>query len=791
MNTKAKFIIILALSFIAGCLSANNQGLEKAKLYSDQSIDFYQKAIREYRQTLSISKDKESIKFKLGNLYYQHGDYDKAIEVLSGSTSLEARKLLAYSYYRSNDFTDALSVFNKLGELSDDEYLYYYGLTSERLNLFDQSKKLYQQIKSRQYSLLAGERIKSIDSLTQESSIQELDPAIYQIIKNSPKQADYPQAAALILISDEKLDVLADNTAVFERHFLVKILNDRGKTFGEIEIEYDSTDEKVELLYARTIKPDGEVINVGDKHIRDVSKYLNFPLYSNARVMIVSMPEVAIGSIIEYKVKIYQNRLVNKKDFYTSYLVQESDPVISAKFTVSFPKDRKINLLTLNEKYNYFNAQLAPQITEKDNRKIYYWEFKKTPEIIPEPDMPPASEIVTAFLLSSFDSWEEIYKWWWDLAKDKIAVNEEIKKKVSELIKDKDTDLQKAEAIHNWCVQNIRYVAVEYGEAGHEPHKAVDIFKNKYGDCKDQSVLMVGMLKEAGLDAYLVLIGTKGVFKLEENFPSLLFNHCIVALQIKDDIMFLDPTAETVSFNDLPSADQDRKVFVFFADGGRILTTPLLPSNQNRTEIKTKISIKEDESIQANREVSTYGLFNSVQRYWFKYTMPILIEETLREKANSFSPGAELLDYKIENLEDQQKPIKLVYNFKGPEFLVKAGQARIIPNLGSVDLSYVSKEKRVYPIDLSILSEKVDVAEFAIPGNFKIRFMPESKTEDSKWLSFVNKYETGDGKIIFTQKSIIKTLQVSQEDYQEFKKFLEGLSREINQCIVLEKTDAK
>jgi hypothetical protein len=44
MNTKAKFTIILALSFFAGCLSANNQGLEKAKLYSDQSIDFYQKA---------------------------------------------------------------------------------------------------------------------------------------------------------------------------------------------------------------------------------------------------------------------------------------------------------------------------------------------------------------------------------------------------------------------------------------------------------------------------------------------------------------------------------------------------------------------------------------------------------------------------------------------------------------------------------------------------------------------------------------------------------------------------
>lgn len=787
----AKFIIIFAIVLYASCLGANNQGLEKAKLYSNQSIDFYQKAILEYKQVLSAAKDKDSLRLELGNLYYQHGDYDKAIEVLAGVNSTEAKKLLAYSFYKSNNFTDALAIFNKLGELSDDEYLYYYALTSERLNLFDQAKKFYLKIKGSEYNPLATARIKSIDSLSQASTIQKLDPAIYKIIKEAPGQEKYPQASALILLSDEKMDILPDNTSVFERHFLVKILNDRGKSFGEIEIGYDSTDEKVELDFARTIKPDGEVIKVGDKHIRDVSKYLNFPLYSNARAMIISMPEVAVGSIIEYKVKIYQSRLVNKKDFYTAYTVQESEPIIQEKFTLSFPEERKASLLMLNEEYNYFKAKLAPRISEKDGKKIYSWEFRNIPEIIPEPNMPPASETVTSFLLSSFSSWDEIYKWWWDLAKDKILASSDIKQKVSQLVKDKAADRQKAEAIYDWCIQNIRYVAVEYGEAGHEPHKAEDIFRNKYGDCKDQSVLLITMLKEAGLDAFPVLIGTKGVFKLDDKFPSLFFNHAIVALKINNEVIFLDPTAETVTFGDLPNDDQDRKVFVFFKEGGKILKTPLMSANQNRTESKTKITIKKDESIEARREVATYGLFNSVQRYWLKYTMPILIEETLREKANSFSPGAELIDYKIDNPEDQQKPVKLIYNFKGPEYLTKAGQARIIPNLGSVDLSYVSKEKRTYPVDLGMLSERVDIAEFGLPSNFKIRFMPESKIRDSKWLSFVDQYEAKDGRIIFTQKSIIKTTQISKEDYLAFKKFLEGLSREINQCIVLEKVDGQ
>jgi tetratricopeptide (TPR) repeat protein len=786
MDKRFISVITFLLIFTAGCATTDNIHLQKAIQFANKSQDFYQKAIQEYKWALEISGDKATINFKLGQLYYHHGDYDKAIEILSSVDNIEAKKILAYSYYKSNNFTDALSIFNKLGDLEDDEYLYYYGLTSEKLNLFDQAKKIYQKLKSQKYIVLAQRRIKSIDSLIEATNIKELDPYIYKIIKDSPTQKDYPQASALILLSDERYEVSNDNTAVFERHFMVKILNERGKDFGEVEIGYDSTYEKVELIYARTIKPDGKVIQVGDRHIRDVSKYLNYPLYSNARALIISMPEVAVGSIIEYKVKIYRSRLINKKDFYIGYLLQESEPVILAKFMLSVPKERKINFLVVNEKFNYFNAELSPKIIEENNKKIYYWEFQNIPEVIPEPQMPPTTEVVTSFLISTFNSWQEIYKWWRDLAEDKIYVNDQIKQKIAELIKDKQTDIQKAQAIYNWCAQEIRYVAVEYGQAGHEPHKAEDIFKNKYGDCKDQAVLLVSMLREIGLDAYLVLIGTKGVFKLQESFPALMFNHAIVCLRIDGRLIFLDPTGETVSFGDLPASDQDRKVLVFFDDEGKILTTPLFPATQNSTKIKTSIEINNDESIQAVREVITSGFYNQTQRWWLKYTKPILIKETLKEKANSISPGAELIDYKIENLEDSQKPIRLTYRFNGPEYLIKAGRARIIPNLGSIDLSTVAKEERSYAIDIDVLGESTNIVEFYIPHNFKISFMPKNITYNTKWFNFENLYEFNDGKIIFTQRKIMKTKYISQEDYKDFKNTLERLSREINQCIVLE-----
>ena len=73
-----------------------------------------------------------------------------------------------------------------------------------------------------------------------------------------------------------------------------------------------------------------------------------------------------------------------------------------------------------------------------------------------------------------------------------------------------------AKLIHEFVAKDIRYVAIEYGDSGYEPHHAKEVFVNRYGDCKDQAILLITMLKEAGIEAYPVLIGTRGVFLYQE-----------------------------------------------------------------------------------------------------------------------------------------------------------------------------------------------------------------------------------------------------------------------------------
>ncbi len=776
---------VLLAALFSGCGNSGGRvSLQEAVQKYEQD---YFAAVELYKKSIQEGRDADNLHFELGNLYFGHADFKAAIEEFKKSAHSQAGKMSAISYYRLGDFVETLKIFGEEKNL-DDEALYYFGLTCEKLNLFDKALENYRRIKSPGFTGQAKLRLEIIEKQGAQARIQDLDPETALVISGAPSPEKYPQAGAQVLLCDEKVEVTADNKEISSLHYIVKILNERGKEgFSEAHIDYDSTFEKVELEYARTIKPDGTVMEVGSRHLRDVSKYMNFPLYSNARVFIISFPEIAEGASIEYKVKIFRNQLVNKKDFVMGYPVQSSEPVILANFTLVMPENRALSIKTINGAYNYFGAELKPKTEQLAGKTIYRWVFKEIPQIIPENGMPPAVEINPTIILSTFQSWQDVYSWWWVLAKDKIKADSDIKAKVQELTAGAKNDEEKIRAIYNFCAKDIRYVAVEYGQAGYEPHHAADIFRNKYGDCKDQAVLLTAMLNTAGFQAWPVLIGTKEAYNLDENFPCMLFNHAIAAVKFEERLVFLDATAETCSFDDLPPGDQERKVFLCGEDGYKIESTPLYSSGHNLISQSVNIKIAEDESIIAEKAVNCFGVYSQSQRYWLLYTMPEVVREQIAAKAQELSIGAKIESYKVENLNNLDKPVELSYKFRGQEYLIKGGSLRIMPQAGNLEAGLVAKDSRRYPIDFGFLDIKYLELNLLLPANFVIKYIPPDIVEDSPWMKFEALYTPEKGKLVFKQKIELKKNRISEAEYQAFKVFYENLAKLLKQRAVLER----
>jgi len=329
-------------------------------------------------------------------------------------------------------------------------------------------------------------------------------------------------------------------------------------------------------------------------------------------------------------------------------------------------------------------------------------------------------------------------------------------------------------------------VAVAYGDAGYEPHQAAEIFANKYGDCKDQAILLIAMLQEAGIEAYPVLISTWDSITTQTDMPALLFNHAIAALPLDGTLVFMDPTDSVVSFGDLPVMDQGRSTLVFYPDRYQFVTTPLFEPAFNSAESRMVIRVHADESIDAERSVATKGSYRQAQRHWLKYTMPILIEEGIKQRVRGFADQAELKEYTISGVEDLNAPVTLSYTFFAPRFFVEAGPIRILNTFDHWDTSGVSKATRRYPIARPGLEEHVDRIEVALPDHLAVKYVPPDTDVTTPWFYFSQRYETQGHGLCVTSVHRVKVREIPVADYPAYKEKIEAIASTVNQHVILE-----
>ncbi len=111
----------------------------------------------------------------------------------------------------------------------------------------------------------------------------------------------------------------------------------------------------------------------------------------------------------------------------------------------------------------------------------------------------------------------------------------EITAKAQELIAGAPDFYTKLSRITDYIQKNIRYFIIERGIGGWQAHYAGDIYRNRYGDCKDKATLLISMLQAVGIRAhYLHVDSRRGIIDPED--PSLEGNHMISAIEIPDGV---------------------------------------------------------------------------------------------------------------------------------------------------------------------------------------------------------------------------------------------------------------
>ena len=302
--------------------------------------------------------------------------------------------------------------------------------------------------------------------------------------------------------------------------------------WGQIQVGYNSANERVEIPYVRVIKADGTVVKAGDDAVQDLSAPLEqqAPVYTDYRVKHITVPGLRPGEVLEYRVVTVIHTPLAPGEFWTDYDFDKTNIDLDEEVDVDVPASRPLKLKT--------KPGMDPKISDQDGRRLYHWtnthlqreDDKKDKDKIndkkkkktPDDDRPDIQ-------LTSFVSWEQIGRWYASLEKDRRAPSPEVRAKAAELTKGLNTDLDKVQALYDFVAKNFRYVSLSLGVGRYQPHAASDVLHNQYGDCKDKHTLLASLLEAEGMHASSVLINSSR--KLDPDVPSpSQFDHVITLL---------------------------------------------------------------------------------------------------------------------------------------------------------------------------------------------------------------------------------------------------------------------
>lgn len=541
--------------------------------------------------------------------------------------------------------------------------------------------------------------------------------------------ARFPQAMAVVEDNSDRYDVATDGKYVCTSHYRATILQEPG--IGQLSKFSDSYYEKYDQLKVKkavVIGPDGKATPVDADNIKDIPMPADGPFYlQNVRLVVISFPQLQVGSSVEVELESRRSSPPMDNAFSLMEELQRDVPVIHQDLKVTLPSAQPLA-------WKMYRGEVKFTKSEKDGRTTYDWECGEQPQLIPEPSMPPSSEVGPVLAVSTIPDWKTVSRWYAGLCEEGQKMTPELQKLVGQITAGKTTQEDKIRALYYWVSREIRYVETSMAgeKAGFKPVPATQTLERKYGVCRDKAQFLVTLLKSIGVDASVTLI-TSGI-RQDVEIPGIQFNHAIVAIRRADGTFsFLDPTAED-SRQFLPSSDQYKFALVCTKQGEDIQSTPIAPPSDNRMDIALDTTLGADGSIRSRVVMNPTGIYDMAFRQFLNSMPPARREMVFKAISGQLMPGAALTDFSLPDLNDLEAPVRMAFTMTAPAQGIQAGAYLMFTTPaqgGRLDLllaslmSGATSPQRRYPLELAATAQSLIREQIHLPEGYVARSLPE------------------------------------------------------------------
>lgn len=615
----------------------------------------------------------------------------------------------------------------------------------------------------------------------------------------------YPDEVNAVLIYDEQITTVKDNgeiTTLYREAY--RILRPGGHERGHLVLPFDA-ETKITSLHAWCLPAQGKEYEVKEKEAIETSIYSD-AFFSDDRQKVVEIPAADPGNVIGFEFE-QKRRPYVLEDVW---LFQGSDPSRMSRFTLSLPKGWEYKAYWRN------HSDLAPQPAGENT---WSWEMHDIPALQREPAMPAVRSLAgrlnivyypssAALANKSVASWAAVGSWYARLAAGRADPSPEEKQKALELTSALPTPLEKMHALAAFLQHQVRYVSVEIGVGGWQPHAAPDVFRNRYGDCKDKATLLSSMLKVIGIDSYPVLVNTqRGV--VSRDVPlAMTFNHVILAIQLPSGVptdtlystvqdaklgklLIFDPTAEMTGFGLLPAEEQGNRGLLVGPDGGQLIDLPLLSPDRSQLSRTAKFTLSEDGRITGDVQERLSGEMAADRRGALLRADAADRRKVLETFLGGFLSGFSLGDLQVENLDKYDQDLVIHYKFSADRYAKPMGALLLVrPRvLGQKASDYFGNKPRKQPVEFDAPTLQTDVFEITLPPGFSVDDLPAPANLDAGFASYKSQVEVKGNVLRYSRQYAVKDVLVPSEKLDELKKFNSRIAYDENAAAVLKRTN--
>jgi hypothetical protein len=627
-------------------------------------------------------------------------------------------------------------------------------------------------------------------------------PAWMHALVNVPLPAHDEKTDAVVLYSETNVTVLSADRIRTQVREAFKILRPDGRERGTVFVHFNPQ-RKIRNLSGWCIPAQGKDYEVKDKDAIEMAPNTNGgELISDVRYKVLRIPAPDIGNIVGYEYEV-EERPYFLQDIWD---FQGNDPVRETHYSLTLPAGWEFKASWLN------HSDVAPS---QAGTNSWQWAVSDVKAIREEPLMPSMEGVEGQMILSFFSSgapvsnitanWNAMGKWYVDLVGERVEASPAIKEEVATLTASKTT-LQKMQAIAEFVQHDIRYVAIELGVGGFQPHAASDVFSHRYGDCKDKATLMRSMLHEIGVDSYHVIINDRRGTVTGEMPAHNGFNHAITAIKLPEGLddaslvavfvhpklgrlLFFDPTNELIPFGQLPGYLQANYGLLVTPDGGELIKLPQQPTNMNSIQRTAVLTLDPGGTLKGDVEEVRLGERASSERWRLR---------TVGKDADRIKPiedllGSSLASFHITrasiiNLQQTDQFFGFNYSFVSPDYAKNAGNLLLVrPRvIGNKSLGFLeTKEPRRFPIEFEEPTRDTDKFEITIPAGYVVDDIPPPVDADYGFASYHAKTVVTGNVLDYTRTLEIKELNVPLDKAEDLKKFYRIIATDERNTVVL------